>query len=194
MNTLPWLKPDRVAKLEAALAERILILDGAMGTMLQRHPLDEAGFRGERFLPGHGHGPGCAHLHAHDHDHANKDLKGNNDLLSLTQPQLIREVHRLYLEAGADLIETNTFNATQVSQADYELERIVFELNREGARLARIECDAMEARTPQQPRFVIGVLGPTVALRRCRRMSTTRASATSISTPWSRPIAKPQTA
>ncbi len=161
MNTLPWLKPDRVAKLEAALAERILILDGAMGTMLQRHPLDEAGFRGERFLPGHGHGPGCAHLHAHDHDHANKDLKGNNDLLSLTQPQLIREVHRLYLEAGADLIETNTFNATQVSQADYELERIVFELNREGARLARIECDAMEATTPQQPRFVIGVLGPT---------------------------------
>ncbi|MBI2398917.1 MAG: methionine synthase [Xanthomonadales bacterium] len=168
MSTLPWLHPSRVAALEAALAKRILILDGAMGTMLQRAQLDEEQFRGLggsdvpsrfRILPGHAHGPGCAHLHAHEH--AGKDVKGNNDLLSLTQPQLIRDVHRQYLEAGADLIETNTFNSTRVSQADYELERIVYELNREGARLARIECDAMLAITPQQPRFVIGVLGPT---------------------------------
>ncbi|MBK6728443.1 MAG: methionine synthase [Xanthomonadales bacterium] len=159
MTVLPWLHPSRVAALEAALVHRILILDGAMGTMLQRHALDEAGFRGDRFLAGHACGGACA---AHGpHDHAQKDLKGNNDLLSLTQPQLIRDVHRQYLEAGADLLETNTFNATRVSQSDYELERIVYELNREGARLARLECDAMEARTPAQPRFVVGVLGPT---------------------------------
>jgi len=159
MSALPWLNPARVALLEAALRERILILDGAMGTMLQRAQLDEAGFRGERFVVGHGCGPGCPH-HG-PHEHAEKDLKGNNDLLSLTQPQLIRDVHRQYLDAGADLIETNTFNSTSVSQADYALERVVYELNREGARLARIECDAAEARTPQQPRFVIGILGPT---------------------------------
>nr|MBP7623144.1 methionine synthase [Xanthomonadales bacterium] len=159
MNALPWLNPARVALLETALRERILILDGAMGTMLQRAQLDEAGFRGERFVVGAGCGPGCPH-HA-PHEHAEKDLKGNNDLLSLTQPRLIRDVHRQYLDAGADLIETNTFNSTSVSQADYALERIVYELNREGAHLARIECDAAEARTPQQPRFVVGVLGPT---------------------------------
>ncbi len=159
MNALPWLNPARVALLETALRERILILDGAMGTMLQRAQLDEAGFRGERFVVGAGCGPGCPH-HA-PHEHAEKDLKGNNDLLSLTQPRLIRDVHRQYLDAGADLIETNTFNSTSVSQADYALERIVYELNREGAHLARVECDAAEARTPQQPRFVVGVLGPT---------------------------------
>ena len=159
MSTLPWLNPVRVALLETALRERILILDGAMGTMLQRAQLDEAGFRGERFVVGPGCGPGCPHHGAHDH--AEKDLKGNNDLLSLTQPQLIRDVHRQYLDAGADLIETNTFNSTSVSQADYALERLVYELNREGARLARVECDAAEAKTPQQPRFVVGILGPT---------------------------------
>ena len=159
MSALPWLNPTRVAALETALNERILILDGAMGTMLQRAQLDEEGFRGERFVVGSSCGPGCAHFGPHEH--AEKDLKGNNDLLSLTQPQLIRDVHRQYLEAGADLIETNTFNSTAVSQADYALERVVYELNREGARLAHIECAAMEAMTPEQPRFVIGVLGPT---------------------------------
>jgi 5-methyltetrahydrofolate--homocysteine methyltransferase len=153
MNNLPWAFPDRVAALETALAQRILLLDGAMGTMLQAYSLDESGYRGARFATGcdghaRGHEGGC-------------DLKGNNDLLSLTQPDIVRAVHRAYLEAGADLIETNTFNATTISQADYGLEHLVPELNRESARLARIECDAMTARTPQKPRFVVGVLGPT---------------------------------
>jgi len=154
MSTLPWLHPDRVALLEQALRRRILILDGGMGTMLQAHQLDEAGFRGERFEHGHDG-------HAHAHDHPGCDLKGNNDLLSLTQPQIIRGVHEAYLEAGADLVETNTFNSTRISQADYHLEPLVTELNREGARLARAACDAWTARTPDKPRFVIGVLGPT---------------------------------
>jgi len=89
------------------------------------------------------------------------DLKGNNDLLSLTQPDIVRAVHRAYLDAGADLVETNTFNATRISQADYGLEELTYELNREGARLARMECDAKDLETPDQPRFVIGALGPT---------------------------------
>jgi len=154
MSTLPWLHPDRVALLEQALRQRILILDGGMGTMLQGHQLDEAGFRGERFAHGHDG-------HAHAHDHPGCDLKGNNDLLSLTQPQIIRGVHEAYLEAGADLVETNTFNATRISQADYQLQHLAGELNREGARLARAACDAWTAKTPDKPRFVIGVLGPT---------------------------------
>jgi 5-methyltetrahydrofolate--homocysteine methyltransferase len=154
MTTLPWLHPDRVARLEQALRERILILDGAMGTMLQGHALDESGFRGERFAHGHD-----SH---HDHDHPGTcDLKGNNDLLSLTRPELIRGVHEAYLEAGADLVETNTFNSTRISQADYHLEHLAYELNLEGARLARAACDAYTARTPDRPRFAIGVLGPT---------------------------------
>ncbi len=153
MSTLPWLHPDRVDLLEQALHQRILILDGAMGTMLQAEQLDEQGFRGERFEHGHD---------GHAHDHAGEcDLKGNNDLLSLTQPAIIRGVHDAYLEAGADLVETNTFNSTRVSQADYKLQHLASELNREGARLARAACDAMTAKTPDRPRFVIGVLGPT---------------------------------
>lgn len=153
MSTLPWLHPDRVAALEHALHQRILILDGAMGTMLQAHQLDEDGFRGQRFEHGHD---------AHAHDHAGScDLKGNNDLLSLTRPEIIRGVHDAYLEAGADLVETNTFNSTRVSQADYHLQHLARELNVEGARLARAACDAMTAKTPERPRFVIGVLGPT---------------------------------
>jgi 5-methyltetrahydrofolate--homocysteine methyltransferase len=153
MRTLPWLHPDRVAALEQALCKRILILDGAMGTMLQSHQLDEQGFRGERFEHGHD---------GHAHEHAGTcDLKGNNDLLSLTQPAIIRAVHDAYLEAGADLVETNTFNSTRISQADYKLQHLAGELNREGARIARAACDAMTAKTPEQPRFVIGVLGPT---------------------------------
>ncbi len=153
-HSLPWLNPARVAALEAALASRILIIDGAMGTMIQTHRLEEADYRGERFVDGfdatHAHDGACGH-----------DLKGNNDLLLLTKPEIIAGVHAAYLEAGADFVETNTFNATSVSQADYHLEHLVYELNREGARVARACCDAAEAKTPDQPRFVIGVLGPT---------------------------------
>jgi 5-methyltetrahydrofolate--homocysteine methyltransferase len=154
-NDLPWLNPQRTRQLLDALAQRILIIDGAMGTMLQSYKLDESGYRGQRFADGRDahalhehHGPGC-------------DLKGNNDLLSLTQPDIIKAVHGAYLDAGADLIETNTFNSTSISQADYHLEHLAVDLNREGARLARAACDAAEAKSPGQPRFVIGVLGPT---------------------------------
>ena len=151
-NTLPWLHPVRVDALHRALRERILIIDGAMGTMIQRHGLEEEDYRGERFVDGydHQHGPGCGH-----------DLKGNNDLLLLTRPDIIAGIHTAYLEAGADLVETNTFNATSVSQADYHLEHLVYELNKAGASVARACCDAAEAQTPDRPRFVIGVLGPT---------------------------------
>jgi 5-methyltetrahydrofolate--homocysteine methyltransferase len=103
--------------------------------------------------PGHAHGAGCG---CGEHDQ-----RGNNDLLTLTRPDIIRAIHRAYLEAGADLVETNTFNSTSVSLADYRLQHLVRELNREGARIARLECDAIEARDPSRPRFVIGVLGPT---------------------------------
>ena len=162
MSGLPWRHPERVAKLEAALRDRILVIDGAMGTMIQRHALQEADYRGERFaqgydaffaVDGHAHGAGCG-CEGHDQ-------RGNNDLLTLTRPDIIRDIHRQYLEAGADLVETNTFNSTSISLADYRLQHLVRELNREGARLARIECDAIEARDPAKPRFVIGVLGPT---------------------------------
>jgi 5-methyltetrahydrofolate--homocysteine methyltransferase len=159
MSTLPWIHPDRVALLEEALRKRILILDGGMGTMLQGHELDEAGYRGERFAPGHDSVPSTA---GHIHDHAGEcDLKGNNDLLTLTRPDIIRGVHEAYLAAGADMVETNTFNGTRISQADYHLEHLVGELNFEGARIAREACDAFTAKTPDKPRFVIGVLGPT---------------------------------
>ncbi|KFA34200.1 homocysteine S-methyltransferase family protein [Xanthomonas vasicola] len=158
---LPWLHPERAAKLTAALAERILIIDGAMGTMIQRHDLQEPDYRGTRFVEGydsaHVHGPGCDHAHAPE----GHDLKGNNDLLLLTRPEIIAGIHHAYLDAGADLLETNTFNATSVSQADYHLEHLVYELNKAGAQVARACCDAVEALTPHKPRFVIGVLGPT---------------------------------
>ena len=158
---LPWKDPARVARLQQALSERILLLDGAMGTMIQQYALDEAGYRGERFAlgydgshfsQGHEHGPGCG---------CAGDLRGNNDLLTLSRPEIIRAIHEGYLDAGADLLETNTFNSTRVSQADYKLEHLVPELNREAARLARAACDAFEARDPSRPRFVIGILGPT---------------------------------
>jgi len=154
MQALPWLHPDRVRTLLDALAQRILIIDGAMGTMIQRHRLEEDDYRGTRFAEGfdsqHVHGAGCGH-----------DLKGNNDLLLLTKPEVIAGIHTAYLEAGADLLETNTFNATSVSQADYHLEHLVYELNKAGAQVARQCCDAIEASNPAKPRFVIGVLGPT---------------------------------
>lgn len=162
VNALPWRDPARVAALQAALASRILVLDGAMGTMIQQHALGEADYRGERFADGydrlwaahgHAHGPGCG-CQGHDQ-------RGNNDLLSLTRPDIIRGIHRAYLDAGADLIETNTFNSTAVALADYGLSHLARELNRAGAELARAECDAAEARTPGRPRFAVGVLGPT---------------------------------
>ena len=153
MHALPWLHPDRVATLQAALRDRILVIDGAMGTMIQRHGLEEHDYRGERFAGGHD-------SHRDTPAGGGRDLKGNNDLLLLTRPELIAGIHTAYLEAGADLIETNTFNATAVSQADYGLEHLVRELNFEGARVARACCDAVAARDGR-PRFVIGVLGPT---------------------------------
>jgi len=135
------MQPDRNNELRALLAQRLLILDGAMGTMVQRHGLVEADYRGERF---------AAHA---------KDLKGNNDLLLLTRPDVIQGIHEEYLVAGADILETNTFNATRISQAEYGLEALAYELNVAGARLARAAADKFS--TPAKPRFVAGVLGPT---------------------------------
>jgi 5-methyltetrahydrofolate--homocysteine methyltransferase len=155
---LPWLHPARANALLDALSQRILVLDGAMGTMVQSYRLAEADYRGERFACGFDR----AHEPARDAVLSpGVDLKGNNDLLTLTRPDVISAIHTAYLDAGADLVETNTFNATSVSQADYKLEHLVRELNREGARLAREACDAATAKTPDKPRFVVGVLGPT---------------------------------
>ena len=130
-------------KIEDILKERILVLDGAMGTMIQRHPLEEADFRGERFK---------------NHTHP---LKGNNDLLSLTRPDIIEDIHRQYFAAGADIAETNTFSGTSVAQADYHLEEIVYELNLQSAKIARKVADEFTAREPHKPRFVAGAMGPT---------------------------------
>lgn len=148
MTVLPWLEPDRTQALLDALGQRILVLDGAMGTMIQAHGLDEAGYRGERFAETGGQA-------------LPMEQKGNNDLLTLSQPGLIRDVHRAYLDAGADMVETNTFNSTALSQSDYGAEALVGELNLAAARLAREACDAATATTPGQPRFVVGVIGPT---------------------------------
>lgn len=137
---------DRSARLQAlreALSQRILMLDGGMGTMIQSYRLEESDYRGSRFADWP------------------QDVKGNNDLLLLTRPDVIQAIEKAYLEAGADILETNTFNATRVSQADYAMEHLVYELNVEGARLAREVADAKTAETPEQPRFVAGVLGPT---------------------------------
>ena len=134
---------SRLKQLEAALQSRILVLDGAMGTMIQTYKLDESDYRGERFKE-----------HAHD-------VKGNNDLLVLSQPQIIREIHEQYLTAGADIIETNTFNSTSIAQSDYHMEELVYELNVEAARLARAAADTFEARDASRPRFVAGAVGPT---------------------------------
>jgi 5-methyltetrahydrofolate--homocysteine methyltransferase len=137
---------DRSARLKAlqqALKERILILDGGMGTMIQSYRLEEEDYRGKRFADWP------------------SDVKGNNDLLILTRPDVIGAIEKEYLDAGADILETNTFNATQVSQADYGMEALVYELNVEGARLARKVADAKTLETPDKPRFVAGVLGPT---------------------------------
>jgi 5-methyltetrahydrofolate--homocysteine methyltransferase len=137
------MQPDRTEELRALLKRRILVLDGAMGTEIQGHRLSEADFRGTRFA---------------DFEH---DLKGNNDLLTLTQPAIIREIHSKYFAAGADIIETNTFNSNAPSQADYHLQSIVPELNYAAAAMAREVADEFTARDPARPRFVAGVLGPT---------------------------------
>jgi len=134
---------DKTKQLENLLKERVLVMDGAMGTMIQAFKLQEANFRGRRFK-----------------DHA-CDLQGNNDLLSLTKPDVIESIHRDFLEAGADIISTNTFNSTAVSQADYQTEGLVYELNKTGAALARKAADQFSAATPDKPRFVAGSLGPT---------------------------------
>jgi 5-methyltetrahydrofolate--homocysteine methyltransferase len=136
-------RDERIAALKREAAQRILILDGAMGTMIQRHRLDEAGYRGERFkdFP--------------------RDLKGNNDLLVLTQPKIISEIHNAYLEVGADIVETNTFNAQAISQSDYGLADLAYEMNVAAAKLAREAADAWTKKTQDKPRFVAGAIGPT---------------------------------
>lgn len=138
MRTLP-----SADALENAASERILIIDGAMGTMIQQERLGEAHYRGQRFQ-----------------DHS-KDVKGNNDLLSLTMPELIEDIHGKYLRAGADIIETNTFNAQRISMADYHMEEFSYEINLEAARIARRAADKWSKETPEKPRFVAGAVGPT---------------------------------
>jgi 5-methyltetrahydrofolate--homocysteine methyltransferase len=124
------------------LKERILIIDGAMGTMIQRHKLEESDYRGERFANWH------------------KDVKGNNDLLSITQPDIIIGIHKQYLDAGADIIETNTFSSTTIAQADYDMQELAYELNVASAKCARIAADEYTAQNPSKPRFVAGAIGP----------------------------------
>lgn len=128
--------------IQEALKKRILIIDGAMGTMIQRHKLTEADYRGERFKDWH------------------TDVKGNNDLLSITQPGIIIGIHKEYLEAGADIIETNTFSSTVIAQADYDMQSLAYELNVASAKCARIAADEYTAKNPDKPRFVAGAIGP----------------------------------
>jgi len=141
-TSLTELRQQRIARLKADMEQRIHILDGGMGTLIQSHQLEEKDYRGERFAD------------------LEQDVKGNNDLLVLTQPEIIAGIHRQYFMAGADIVETNTFNSTRVSQADYQLETLVPELNREAAALARRVAEQVEAETGV-PRYVAGVLGPT---------------------------------
>lgn len=130
-------------KINDILKERILVIDGAMGTMIQRYKLEEEDFRGERFK---------------NHSHP---LKGNNDILSITRPDVIREIHKQYLEAGADILETNTFSGTTIAQADYHLEDAVYDINYYSAKIAREVADEFTKREPHKPRFVAGAMGPT---------------------------------
>ena len=136
------MQPDRTALLTRLMRERILVMDGAMGTQIQQRKLSEADFRG------------CFHDHGHD-------LKGDNDLLALTQPEVVRAIHDEYLAAGADIIETNTFSATAIAQADYGMQREVHAINHAAARIARECADDWTARMPGKPRFVAGAMGPT---------------------------------
>src|SRR5918997_848004 len=141
-RTIDEEREARISGFRALLKQRILLLDCAMGTMIQSYGLAEEDYRGERF-----------------EDHP-RELKGNNDLLSITQPQIIRDIHEAVLEVGADIIETNTFNSTAISQADYGMEDLPYELNYEAARLARAAADGFTEQTPEKPRFVAGALGP----------------------------------
>ena len=134
---------DAAARIKTLLTERIVVIDGAMGTMLQGYELDEAGFRGKELA-----------------DHP-RDLKGDNDLLNLTRPGIVEEIHGQYLEAGADILETNTFNSTAVAQADYGLQGRAYDLNVAGALVARRAVLAAMGREPGRPRFVAGAMGPT---------------------------------
>ena len=134
---------NRSKQLQDALSERILVLDGAMGTMIQSYKFEEEDFRGEQFKD------------------KNNAIKGNNDILAITKPDVIRDIHKEFLEAGADIIETNSFNATSISQADYQMEDVVYDLNVACAKVAREAADEFTALTPDKPRFVAGVLGPT---------------------------------
>lgn len=134
---------NKKTQLEKLLKERILILDGAMGTMIQRYKLEEEDFRNES-------------LKSHT-----KPLKGNNDLLSITRPDVILAIHQQYLEAGSDILETNTFSGTSIAQADYGLEHLVYDINYESAKLAKQACDEYTAKNPEKPRFVAGAMGPT---------------------------------
>ncbi|MEX1035996.1 MAG: homocysteine S-methyltransferase family protein, partial [Sneathiella sp.] len=136
-------KSPAFTEIEAILAKRIMVLDGAMGTMIQGYRLTEEDYRGAAYADVH------------------HDLKGNNDLLTLTKPEVIEKIHDDFLAAGADILETNTFNSTSIAQADYRLESAVYELNRQSAALARKVADRWTAKTPDRPRFVAGVLGPT---------------------------------
>ncbi len=134
-------RPERIAALKVALAERIVVLDGAAGTFIQSYGLDEAGYRGVRFADW------------------KSDVRGNNDLLILSRPEIVSEMHRAYLAAGADMIETNTFSSTSIAQADYRMEALAYEMNAEGARLARAATDAVAE--PSHPKWVAGAIGPT---------------------------------
>lgn len=134
---------NRTAQLEQALKDRILILDGAMGTMIQRHKLEEEDYRGDAFKD------------------SEKPLKGNNDLLSITRPEIIKDIHRQYFLAGADIAETNTFSGTTIAQADYGLEDAVYDINFQSAKIAREVADELTAAEPEKPRFVAGSMGPT---------------------------------
>ena len=132
-------KPD----IRQLAKERILVIDGAMGSLIQQYKLTEKDFRGERFMDCH------------------RDIQGNNDILSITRPDVIEAIHRAYLEAGADIIETNTFSGTSIAQADYELESAVYDINFESAKVARKVADEFTAANPSKPRYVAGAIGPT---------------------------------
>ena len=129
---------DNYQKLETVLQKRILLLDGGMGTMIQRYKLDEQGYRGDRFK------------------NYQKDLRGNNDLLVLSQPQIVKEIHEAYLLSGSDIIETNTFNANPISQSDYGLEALTYEINFNAAKIVKEVCNTFSAKNPQKPRFAAG--------------------------------------
>ena len=136
-------REQRIAYLRTAITKRVLVIDGAMGTMIQREKLGESDFRGQRFA-------------SHSHE-----LRGNNDVFVLTRPEMIEKIHGAYLEAGADIVETNSFSSTRVAQADYQLESVVYEMNVAAAEVARRAADAWTLRTPDRPRLVAGAMGPT---------------------------------